>query len=197
MGSGQPLDSGSGQPLDSGIGQPLDSAPPTQQPPDMGAPTQQPPWRKWSPMELWLRTQKLQMRGIPSPLSLPRGIIISVLFILGIVSTFFKKLLIVCDHPLPDVTWAKRGRTEGPKWIKCEKCGITILRKNSVRHQKHCKMTTISTKMKPSCRWCKKTSNHLSNIKCHEKICPHRPQFVKKLSPSAVWRIGMKVLFSF
>ena len=110
---------------------------------------------------------------------------------------FFKKLLIVCDHPLPDVTWAKRGRPEGPKWIKCEKCGITILRKNSVRHQKHCKMTTISTKMKPSCRWCKKTSNHLSNIKCHEKICPHRPQFVKKLSPAAVWRIGMKVLFIF
>ena len=44
-----------------------------------------------------------------SALSLPREIIISNLLILSIVSTFFKKLLIVCDHPSPEVSWA---------WIK-------------------------------------------------------------------------------
>ena len=151
--------------------------------------------RKWSPMELWLRVQKLRMRGIPSPFSLPRGIIISILFILNIVSTFFKKMLILSDHPSPEVSRVKRGRPEGPKWYKCEDCGIVIQRKNSVQHRKHCKMTNIKKKIKPTCKWCKKTSAWKSNITRHEKTCPHRAQFIKRLSPNAIWRIGMNISF--
>ena len=169
---------------------PLPSSTPDRLPPD------KPPTGSLS-FELWLKIQKIKSRGVHYSVSLPRGLIISILFILNIVSTYLMKLVTVCDHPLPlDASdWARPGRPKNKDMHDCEKCGVSFVRTKALQHHKNCKHTKIETKMKAKCKWCPYSSSLKSNVKRHEHICRARPQIVKTLSPDAIWRIGMYQLF--
>ena len=155
------------------------------------SPPDQPP--KGSPsLELWLKMQQMKMRGKSFCFSLPRGLIISLLFMLNIVSTYLKKMLTPCDHPLPldDGDWARRGRPRKQDMHDCEECGKGYVRRKALQHQKSCKHTKIKAKMKAKCKWCSYSSSLKTNVSRHEKTCRGRPQIVKTLSPDAIWRIG-------
>ena len=139
----------------------------------------------------------MKSRGVHYSVSLPRDLIISILFILNIVSTYLMKLVTVCDHPLPlDASdWARPGRPKNKDMHDCEKCGVSFVRTKALQHHKNCKHTKIETKMKAKCKWCPYSSSLKSNVKRHEHTCRARPQIVKTLSPDAIWRIGMYQLF--
>ena len=155
------------------------------------SPPDQPP-KGSPPLELWLKMQQMKMRGKSFGFPLPRGLIVSLLFILNLVSTYLKKMLTICDHPLPldDGDWARRGRPRKQDMHDCEECGKGYVRRKALQHQKSCKHTKIKAKMKAKCKWCSYSSSLKTNVSRHEKTCRGRPQIVKTLSPDAIWRIG-------